>query len=148
MLIDLVRFTITPTLELHTQQLLDNYAKDDRTFEFRWSLLKDELKSLYQSAAERSLERPTLVIMPVLEDDLGPSFAEPHRRVAELAEQIGFRALDATPSLLAFDPKVERFRAAPNDGHLNELGNAIIADILIKIIKLFRSVKEAPLSGT
>jgi hypothetical protein len=133
-LIDLVRFAITPTPELYAQELLDSYAKDDRTFEFRWSLLEVALKSLYQSAAERSLERPTLVILPMLVG-FGASFDEPHRRLAELSEQIGFRVMDVTPSFRALDPKVEHFRAASNDLHLNERGNAIIADILIKIIK-------------
>jgi hypothetical protein len=133
-LIDLVRFTITPSPELYSQELLGSYAKDDTTLEFRWSLLDGALRVLYQTAAKRSVERPSLVIVPMLVD-FAASFDEPHRRVAELAEQIGFRVLDATPSFRSLDPKVEHFRAASNDLHLNERGNAIIADILIGIIK-------------
>jgi len=132
-LIDLVRFTVTPTAELYAQEALDSFAKRDTTFEFRWRMLESGLKALYQRATERSLERPTLVILPMLVD-FATSFDEPHRRVSELAEQIGFRALDATPSFLSFDHKLEHFRAASNDLHLNERGNAIIADILMGII--------------
>jgi hypothetical protein len=133
-LLDLVRFAITPTPELYAQMLLDSFAKGNTTFEFRWSLLEHGLRILYQRATERSLERPTLVILPMLVD-FAASFHEPHRRVAELAEQIGFRVLDATPSFLSVDQKLEHFRAASNDLHLNERGNAIIADNLIGIIK-------------
>jgi lysophospholipase L1-like esterase len=132
-LIDLVRFTVTPTAELYAQELLDSFAKGDKTFEFRWRMFESGLKALYQRATERSLERPTLVILPMLVD-FATSFDEPHRRVSELAEQIGFRALDATPSFLSVDQKLEHFRAGSNDLHLNERGNAIIADILMGII--------------
>ena len=132
-LIDLVRFTVTPTAELYAQEALDSFAKRDTTFEFRWRMLESGLKALYQRATERSLERPTLVILPMLVD-FATSFDEPHRRVSELAEQIGFRALDATPSFLSVDQKLEHFRAGSNDLHLNERGNAIIADILMGII--------------
>ena len=133
-LMDLVRFTVTPSPELYAQMLLDSFDKGDTTFEFRWSMLEDGLRTLYQRARERSLERPTLVILPMLVG-FATSFDEPHRRVAELAEQIGFRVLDASPSFLSLDQKLEHFRAASNDLHLNERGNAIIADILIGIIK-------------
>ena len=132
-LIDLVRFGATPTAEVYAQELLDSFAKRDTTFEFRWRMLESGLKALYQRATERSLERPTLVILPMLVD-FATSFDEPHRRVSELAEQIGFRALDATPSFLSVDQKLEHFRAASNDLHLNERGNAIIADVLMGII--------------
>jgi hypothetical protein len=133
-LIDLVRFAITPSPEVYAQMLLDSFAKSDATFELRWRMLEDGLRSLYQKATERSLERPTLVILPMLVD-FAASFDEPHRRVAELAEQIGFRALDATPSFLSLDHKLEHFRVRSNDLHLNERGNAVIADILIGIVK-------------
>src|SRR6516162_11145944 len=136
-LIDLVRFTVTPTAELYAQEALDSFAKRDTTFEFRWRMLESGLKALYQRATERSLERPTLVILPMLVD-FATSFDEPHRRVSELAEQIGFRALDATPSFLSVDQKLEHFRAGSNDLHLNERGNAIIADILMGIINKSR----------
>jgi hypothetical protein len=132
-LINLFRVTVTPTAELYAQELLDSFAKGDTTFEFRWRMLESGLKALYQRASERSLERPTLVILPMLVD-FATSFDEPHRRVSELAAQIGFRALDATPSFLSVDQKLEHFRAASNDLHLNERGNAIIADVLMGII--------------
>jgi hypothetical protein len=146
-LLDLVRFTITPSPELYAQLLLSSFAKGDTTFEFRWSMLEDGLKALYQRATERSLERPTLVILPMLVD-FATSFDEPHRRVSELAEQIGFRALDATPSFLSFDHKLEHFRAASNDLHLNERGNAIIADILMGIVKHGSHRRDAREIGT
>jgi hypothetical protein len=125
---------ITPTLELHTHSLLDNYAEKDTTFEFRWSLLEHGLRALYQKTTERSLERPTLVILPELVD-FASSFDQPHHRVAELAERIGFGALDSTPVFLSVDENLKHFRAAENDGHLNERGNVVMAGILLQIIK-------------
>ena len=133
-LADLLRFMITPNPEVYAEWLLDNFVKADGTFEFRWSLLEGSLKTLYQRATERSRERPTLVILPVLVD-FAASFDEPHRRVAELAEQIGFRVVDAACPFRSFGQKAEHFRAASNDMHLNERGNAIVADILIGIIR-------------
>jgi lysophospholipase L1-like esterase len=133
-LIDLAGYMITWSPELYAQMLLDSFAKEDRTFELRWSLLEHALRPLYQKATERSLERPTLVILPMLVD-FASSFDEPHRRVAELAEQIGFRALDATASFLSLDKNLEHFRAARSDFHLNERGNVVLAEVLLKVIK-------------
>jgi len=117
-LTDFVRFMITPTPEVYGQWLLENYAEDDTTFELRWSILE-----------QRSLERPTLVILPML------GFDQPHRRLAELAEQIGFQALDSTPVFRSVDENPKHFWAAENDGHFNERGNVVMAGILLQIIK-------------
>jgi lysophospholipase L1-like esterase len=133
-LIDFVRFIMTPSPEVYSPLLLDSYAEEDKTFEVRWSLLEHQLRSLYQKATERSLERPTLVILPELVD-FPSSFDQPHRRVAELAQQIGFRALDSTPVFLSVDENLKHFRAAENDTHLNARGNVVMAEVLLQIIK-------------
>jgi GDSL-like Lipase/Acylhydrolase family len=134
-LADIVRFAITPSPDVYARALLDSFAEDDGTFGFRWSLLTDSLQTLHQRAVERSRESPTLIILPMLVDFDVASFDKPHRRVAELAEKIGFRVLDTTPTFRSTGQKAEHFRAASNDLHLNERGNAIVADILMGIIK-------------
>ncbi|MFN0218247.1 MAG: SGNH/GDSL hydrolase family protein [Hyphomicrobium sp.] len=133
-LLDLVRFMITPSADAYAQEVLEGFVRDDATFAFRWSLLEDSLKTLHQRATERSRERPILVILPMLVDFGAGAFDEPHRRVAELAERIGFRALDVTPAFRSLGQNAEHFRAAKNDLHLNERGNAIVADVLMTLV--------------
>ena len=118
-LADVVRFMITPNPEVYAEMLLDNFDKGDGTFQLSVEFARGLTQEPRTSATERSRERPTLVILPVLVD-FGASFDEPHLCVAELAEQIGFRAVDATPTFRSFDQKAEHFRAASNDLHLKK----------------------------
>jgi hypothetical protein len=97
-------------------------------------MLRGALETLHQSAKQRSSARPILVVLPMLVNADIASFDEPHGRVVQLAEQIGFCAVDSTPVFRSRGGNLERFRAAKNDLHLNEAGNAIVADILQALV--------------
>ena len=133
-LADLGRLILTPTAETYAQTVLDGYRADDDTFNVRWKLFEKSLRTLHQRAVERSRKPPALVILPMLVDFRSMSFNEPHRRVADLARQIGFQVLDTTPTF-RHGKKAEYYRAASNDLHLNARGNEVVADILERMVR-------------
>jgi hypothetical protein len=138
MLIHQVQFSLRPSAEAYSQLLLTHYAENDRTFEDRWEQLEREFEEFFQLAMERSYKRPMLMILPVLVNFESSAFDDPMRRVSKLAARVGFEVVDTMPVFRADGEKAERYRAAPEDLHLNEHGNRIVAEVL------FRAIADTP----
>jgi hypothetical protein len=139
MVLDLSQFVVMrPSAEVYAKLLLTHYAEDDGTFDFRWKQLEREFREFFQLAAARSTKRPMIMILPILVDFETAAFDGPMRRVSNLAARIGFVVIDTMPAFRADGEKAERYRAAPNDLHLNEYGNRIVAQAL------FRAVADTP----
>jgi lysophospholipase L1-like esterase len=135
---DLLQLWMTPTAEAYANVLLTHYVEDDGTFAVRWNQLERELREFFQLAAARSINRPMIMMLPILIDFDRAAFDDPMRRVSNLAKHVGFEVVDTMPAFRAKGEKAERYRAAPNDLHLNEHGNRIVADVL------FRAIADAP----
>jgi hypothetical protein len=114
--------------------VLSDFDESDSTYFLRWHQLETQLDELFQLAQERSHERPSLILLPVLTDFHKGAFDEPLRRVGQLAEDVGFRVVNTMPAFLADGAAAEHYRAAPNDLHLNPLGNKIVADVLFRLV--------------
>jgi hypothetical protein len=136
--VDLVQFLVTPSTEAYAKLLLTHYAETDGTFDFRWRQLEREFGEFFQLAAARSYMRPMIMILPMLVDFEEGAFDGPMRRVSNLAARVGFVVVDTMPAFRADGEKVDRYRAAPNDLHLNEHGNRIVAEVL------FRAIADTP----
>ena len=134
MLIDVVRIGVTPNVETYATLSLSHFDEKDKTFPTRWLLLKEELAELFQLAKGRSQQTPALVLLPMLIDFQKGVFDEPMRRVGQLAERIGFRVVDTVPAFRADGLEAEAYRVAPNDLHLNERGNRIVAELLDRLV--------------
>jgi hypothetical protein len=130
MVVDLFRFLVTPSAEVYAKLLLTHYVEDDGTFDFRWKQLEREFKEFFQLAAARSYRRPMIMILPMLVDFETATFDGPMRRVGNLAARGGFEVVDTMPAFRADGEKAELYRAAPNDLHLNEHGNRIVAEVM------------------
>jgi len=135
---DLFQLALTPSAEVYANLLLSQYLEDDETFELRWKELDRELRTFYQLAETRSYKRPMIMILPMLVHFDTGAFESPMRRVSNLAARIGFGVVDTMPAFRADGGRAERYRAAPNDLHLNERGNKLVADVL------FRAILDAP----
>ena len=138
MIVDLFRFLVTPSAEVYANLLLTHYVEDDATFDLRWKQLEQEFREFFQLAVTRSSQRPMVLIMPMLVDFKRAAFDGPMRRVSNLAARIGFRVVDTMPAFRADGEEAERYRAVLNDLHLNEHGNAIVAEVL------FRAISDKP----
>ncbi len=134
MVVDYIRFLVTPSADVYANLLLTHYVEDDATFDFRWKQLEQEFREFLQLAAARSSQRPMVLIMPMLVDFKKAAFDGPMRRVSNLATRVGFRVVDTMPAFRTDGEKAERYRAAPNDLHLNEHGNAIVAEVLFRAL--------------
>lgn len=139
---DAFRIAVTPTAEEYAELLLTHFDENEKTFDFRWHQLEMELRELFQLAAERSRQRPVLVVLPMLIDFEKAVFDAPLHRISELAERIGFRVVETMPSYRADGDKAEHYRAAPNDLHLNERGNRIVADVLLRTVNDVSAAKN------
>jgi len=138
MVVDLLQLWVTPTAEAYARLLLTHYVENDGTFDFRWKQLEEEFREFFQLAAVRSNKRPMIMILPMLVDFDTAAFDGPMRRVSNLAAHVGFEVVDTMPAFRADGEKAERYRASPNDLHLNEHGNRIVADVL------FRAIADTP----
>jgi hypothetical protein len=138
MVVDLFQLWATPTAEAYANLLLTHFVEDDGTFAFRWKQLERELREFLQLAAARSYNQPMIMMLPMLVDFDRAAFDEPMRRVSNLARRVGFEVVDTMPAFRANGEKAERYRAVPNDLHLNEHGNRIVADVL------FRAIADTP----
>jgi hypothetical protein len=134
MIVDLSRFLVTPTADGYARLLLTHYANTDSTFDFRWRQLEREFREFFQLATARSYKKPMIMILPMLVDFESADFDGPMSEVGDLAARVGFRVVDTTPAFRADGEKVERYRAADNDLHLNERGNRIVAEVLFNAI--------------
>ena len=132
--IDLFRIGITPTAEDYAALLLTHFDEQDATFSFRWQQLEKELTELFELARERAQDQPVFVLLPMLVDFEKGTFNEPLDRVGELAERIGFKVVDTMSAFRRDGRTAESYRAKPNDLHLNERGNGIVADVLFRLI--------------
>jgi hypothetical protein len=132
--VDLFQFLVTPSAEVYAKLLLTHYAEDDGTFDFRWEQLEREFREFFQLAAARSYKRPMIMILPMLVNFERAAFDGPMRRVSNLATRVGFKVVDTMPAFRAEGEKAEHYRAAPNDLHLNEHGNRIVAEVLFGAI--------------
>jgi hypothetical protein len=137
-IVDLFRVLVTPNAETYANLLLTDYDQDDATFDLRWNQLEQEFREFLQLAATRSTQRPMMLIMPMLVDFKKGAFDGPMQRVSNLATRVGFEVVDTMPAFRADGEKAERYRAAPNDLHLSEHGNTIVADVL------FRAIADKP----
>jgi GDSL-like Lipase/Acylhydrolase family len=138
MVVDLFQLWVTPTAEAYAKLLLTHYVESDGTFDFRWKQLEGQFREFFQLAAVRSNKRPMIMILPMLIDFDTAAFDGPMRRVGNLAAHVGFEVVDTMPAFRTDGEKAERYRAAPNDLHLNEHGNRIVADVL------FRAIADTP----
>jgi hypothetical protein len=134
MVVDLFQILVTPSAEAYAILLLTHYAENDGTFDLRWEQLGREFKEFFQLAATRSNKRPMIMILPMLVDFEAAAFDGPMRRVSDLAARVGFVVVDTMPAFRADGEKAERYRVAPNDLHLNERGNKIVSEVLLKAI--------------
>jgi hypothetical protein len=134
MVVDLFQLLVTPSAEVYAKLLLTHYAEDDGTFDFRWEQLEREFREFFQLAAARSYKRPMIMILPMLVNFERAAFDGPMRRVSNLATRVGFKVVDTMPAFRAEGEKAEHYRAAPNDLHLNEHGNRIVAEVLFGAI--------------
>ena len=137
-ILDLFRFSVTPSAESYAKLLLTHYDESDRTFNLRWEQLKEEFQEFFSLATVRSDKRPMILILPMLVDFEKAAFDDPMRRVSKLAAQVGFQVVDTMPAFRADGHKAERYRATANDLHLNEHGNSIVAQVL------FSAIADAP----
>jgi hypothetical protein len=134
MLVDLTRIAVTPNPDKYASLLLSHFDEKDRTFPVRWLQLERELDDLFQLAKSRSHDQPALVLLPILTDFQKAAFDEPLHRVGQVAERIGFRVIDTMPAFRADGHAANAYRATPNDLHLNERGNWIVADVLVRLV--------------
>jgi len=134
MLVHQVQFSLRPNAEAFAKLLHSHYAESDRTFDSRWEQLEQELKEFYQLATARSYRQPMIMILPMLVDFERSAFDEPMWRVSKLAASVGYDVVDTMPAFRADGEKAERYRAAPEDLHLNEHGNRIVAEVLSRAI--------------
>ncbi len=134
MVANFVQFLVTPSAEAYARLLLTHYVEDDRTFDLRWKQLRREFSEFFQLATARSYKRPMIIVLPMLVDFEKAVFNGPMRRVSNLAAQVGFEVVDTMPAFRADGETAERYRAAPNDLHLNEQGNRIVADVLFRAL--------------
>jgi hypothetical protein len=125
---------VTPSAEAYARLLLTHYIDNDGTLDYRWKQLEREFEEFFQLAAARSHKRPMIMILPMLIDFEGAAFDGPMKRVSDLAARVGFKVADTMPAFRADGEKAERYRAAPNDLHLNGHGNRIVAEVLFKAI--------------
>ena len=91
-------------------------------------------EEFFQLATARSYKRPMIMILPMLVDFESAAFDGPMRRVSNLAARVGFEVVDTMPAFRADGEKADRYRAAPEDLHLNEHGNKIVAEALSRAI--------------
>jgi lysophospholipase L1-like esterase len=134
MLVDLARIGVTSNVEEYAALLRSHFDEKNATFAARWRQLDQELTEIFELAKSRSQEVPALGLLPVLVDFQKGSFDQPMRRVGELAKRIGFRVVDTMPDFRRDGLKAEAYRVAPNDLHLNERGNRIVANVIYKIV--------------
>ena len=131
---DLFQFLLTPNPEEYAELLLTHFAEEDPTFDFRWGQLEQEFKEFFQIAVARSYNQPMILILPMLVNFERAAFDDPMRRVSNLAAHVGFKVVDTMPAFRADGKKAALYRANPNDLHLNEHGNGIVAKVLFKAI--------------
>src|SRR4029079_13729221 len=94
LLLDAVRLSFAPTVDQYIQSLLDNFDEGGTDFPARWKTLVTYFQSLYALSAERSIEKPILVIIPALAESEREKWASVHRRLAQAGTDAGFQVLD------------------------------------------------------
>jgi hypothetical protein len=131
---DIVRVAVTPNAEDYAKLLLTHFDERDGTYPQRWKQLESELEALFVLAQQRSRARPDFLLLPMLTDFENSKFDEPLHHVGRLAARVGFRVVDTMPAFRADGQRAQNYRAAPNDLHLNERGNRIVADVLERLV--------------
>ncbi len=131
---DILRVAVTPSVDGYADLVLSHFDERDGTFPMRWRQLESEMMALFEQARVRSQATPSFLLLPMLTNFENSEFGEPLRRVGQLAERVGFRVVDTMPAFRADGLGALNYRVAPNDLHLNEGGNRIVADVLERLI--------------
>lgn len=135
LLLDALRVSFAPNVDQYTRILLDQYADEGTDFPSRWRTLVAYFHTLFELSSERSLEKPILVIIPALATGDQEKWASIHQRLAQLAKDVGFEALDLFPDFKVGTPDALRYRLVPNDLHFDIEGNRIVADRLYRALE-------------
>ena len=133
--LDLLRLSFAPDVDGYGRQLLEDFDESRSGYPARWQLLVEQLGELHRLAAERSAEKPVLLLLPALTDFGREQWLAIHERLRRTGETLGFQVLDVLPDMEVGRPGALKLRYAPNDLHFNERGNEIVADRLLELLK-------------
>lgn len=135
LLLDSIRLSFAPNVDQYIQFLLDDFNEEGSDYPARWQTLVAHFHMLFDLAAERSIEKPILVIIPALSEHDRETWAAIHRRVARAAAEAGFDVLDLFPDFKVGTPGALRYRLSPNDLHFTAEANGIVAGRLFDLLE-------------
>lgn len=127
---DMIAKALTPTPEHYLRKLVANYESQTATYHRRCEQLHALLQQCFEEARTRSVEPPTLCILPGLLDFERYPFAIGHALVERTARAVGFEVFDPVEAFRASGAHERELWAAQNDPHFNELANEILAKFL------------------
>lgn len=133
--LDLLRLSFAPDLDGYIRQLLEDFDEGRPDYPARWRLLTEQFAELHRLAAERSAEKPVLLLLPALADFGRERWLAIHERLRRAGENAGFQVLDLLPDMEVGRPGARLLRAAPNDMHFNERANEIAAERLFELLR-------------
>lgn len=144
LLLDLTRVSFAPSVEGYMEHVLGDFDESGANFARRWKTLVDAFTELFALASQRSLERPVVVIVPMLSTTDRERWLSAHQRVAAVAKTAGFDVLDLYDTFKAGTPQALHYRMAANDPHLGIEGNKLFADRLLQALDGTAPARRGP----
>jgi len=112
----------------------ESYDETSDTYEARWSLLQERIRTLGHLSAERSSRPPLLMIIPIMVDFRDYPLVDAHRQVAEVAREAGFDVEDLLPVFEEALVDGDAHRASPDDNHFDARTHELVARTLYRRI--------------
>ena len=144
LLLDFTRVSFAPSVEGYMEHVLGDFDESGANFATRWKTLVDAFAELFRLASERSLERPVVVIVPMLSTTDHERWLSAHQRVAAVAKAAGFDVLDLYDTFKTGTPQALHYRMAANDPHLSIESNKLFADRLLQALVGAAPVRRGP----
>lgn len=127
---DLLGKIETPSVAAYHRSLVDDYRRDDPTFDARWTELQGWLARFAVLSSQHSSARPLLLILPLMVDYRAYPLDSAHEDLAAAARARGFDVLDLLPEFRARLGDGSRFRVGRNDNHFDARVHALVAEML------------------
>ena len=120
----------TPSVDHYHRSLVEDYRKDDPTFQGRWDGLIASLGRFEASAARRSGARPLLLILPLMVDFHAYPLAEAHQELRVAAERLGYDVLDLLPAFREELGDGSRSRVGRDDNHFDANTHELVGSLI------------------
>lgn len=121
---------ITPDVESYHDTLVQNYTTTHPSYPKRWKILQQSTQQCYNLIKKHTNSKPIFMIIPLMENYTDYRLQNAHKKLAKMAEDIGFQVLDLYPHFANKLQNGTSYRCKPNDSHFNANVHQLVAQIL------------------